>query len=195
MNVIASGTSVDCTVKHKVPLTRQETLGQIPSDIFLPGAETPSLETLAHNRPVLYDQPLTSSAGAPLTMEMTTRIEASATSPVIGGLIGGFCGGVTGFIAGGFVSILTGNGTFLVGGGALGTAAGAGLGVLSTAGGRVRVVEQELPIEKRSMTGIDVNVAPGRLDGESGYFHRFEPRLERTVIGSYTKPVLERYKA
>lgn len=194
MNVIASGKSVDCTVKHRVPLTRQETLGQIPSDIFLSGAETPDLAGLAHNRPVLYDQPLTSAAGAPLTMEMTTRIEAAATSPVIGGLIGGFCGGVTGFIAGG-VSILTGNGAFLVGGGALGTAAGAGLGVLSTAGGRVRVVEQGLPIEKRAMTGIDVNVAPGRLDGESGYFHRFEPRLERTVIGSYTKPVLERYKA
>jgi hypothetical protein len=195
MNVIASGKSVDCTVKHKVPLTRQETLGQIPSDIFLPGAQTPALDSLAHNRPVLYDQPLTSADGAPLTMEVSTRIESRVTSPVVGGLIGGFCGGVTGFIAGGFVAMFTGNGAFLLGGGALGTAAGGGLGVLSTVGDRVRVVEKELPIEKRAMTGVDVSVTAGRLDGETGYFHRFEPRLERKVIGSYTQPVLERYRA
>ncbi len=193
MNILASGKSVDVTVRHKIPVTRSETIGMIPSDVFLSHDQTPDVTGLAHNRPVTYEQPLV-EGGAPVMLEVSQRIQARASSPILSGLVGGFCGGVTGFIAGGLVSMLTGNGAFLMGGAALGTATGGGLGALSAVGARVRVVEKEFPIEQRAMTGVEVQVSPGKLDGQPGFFHRFEPRLQRTPLGSYTQPILERYR-
>lgn len=192
MNVIASGKQIDQVVTYQVPVRKREELGKMPSDIFLPTDQTPPLDTLRHDRAISYDQPQVADGKAVMETR-SEHFQESASSPILHGLVGGFCGGVTGFIAGGFVSMLTGNGAFLVGGGALGALGVGSLAAFAASKDHVRLVETEHNIEQRRMTGVDVEVSPGTLHGKAGYFHRFQPNFESTPLGHYTQPKVEHY--
>ncbi len=194
MNVIASGRQIDQVVNYQVPVRKREELGKMPSDIFLSTDQTPALETLRHDCTVSYDQPQVAE-GKPVMEARSEHFQENAQSPILAGLVGGFVGGVTGFIAGGFLSMVTGNGAFLVAVAPLGLAGGATLGAVAASHDRVRLVEEEFNIEQRRMTGVEVDVQPGELNGKTGYFHRFEPNFESTPLGHYTQPRVEHYSA
>lgn len=193
MNVLAEGRRIDHTLTHQVPLTRRVTLGEVPNDVFLSTSETPPLEQIGNRRPIVYDQPLVEN-GRPQMLTVKTHFQASTAGPLVGGLIGGFAGGVTGWIVGGLTAMLTQNPAFLMGGAALGLAGGATLGAASASGRRVRLVTREEPIEQRQMTGVKTQVSAGKLKGQEGYFHRFQPEIVSTRLGSYQKPVIEKFR-
>jgi hypothetical protein len=193
MNVIAQGKRIDQVVQAKRPITERQTLGHIPSDVFTSSPESPPLESLKHDRPVVYDQPLLRE-GLPVYADFEQHFSARSASPLAWGLIGGFCGGVTGWILGGFAAMATGNAAFLLGGAATGLSVTAGLAALSARGDRVRLIGEEVPLESRQMTGVQVHSQPGTLQGEKGYFHRFSPALDRTPLGSYTQYKVEHFR-
>lgn len=194
MEIITSGRRIDHSLTYRKVNFHSQEVGRIPNDIFLPTDQTPPLDSLKKNRPVIVRQP-EMSAGAPVVREITQRFQAQAPSPIVGGLIGGFVGGVIGAVAGGFVSIATGNGAFLVGGLALSGAAGAFLGANNAAGKEVQLVVNRRPIESKEMTGIDTHVRPGRLKGKQGYFHTFSGRIENTNHGIYDEPRVQTVRA
>lgn len=193
MNIVAEGRRIDHTLTHQVPLTSKVTLGEVPNDVFLSTPETPPLAQMGNRRPIFYEQPLVEN-GRPQMLTMKTHFQASAPSPLVGGLIGGFAGGVTGWIVGGLTAMLTQNPSFLVGGAALGLAGGATLGASSASGSRLRLVTREEPIEQRQMTGVKTQVSAGKLKGQEGYFHRFQPEIITTPLGSYQKPKIEKFR-
>lgn len=193
-STVASGRKIDHTLTYRNVNFRSEEVGRIPNDIFLPTDQTPPLESLKKERPVIVRQPEMSN-GEPVVREVSQRFQASAPSPVVGGLVGGFVGGVVGAIAGGFISIGTGNGAFLVGGLALSGAVGAYIGAAGAASKEVQLVVNERPIESKTMTGIDTAVRAGTLKGRQGYFHSFSGRLERTHHGNYDVPRIQTVRA
>ncbi len=193
MSIIAEGRRINQTLTHQVPVTNRVTLGEVPNDVFLSSPETPPLEQFRNRLPIVYDQPLVEN-GQPCMETRQTHFQASAASPLISGAIGGFAGVVTGWIVGGLTAMLTQNPNFLLGGAALGLAGGATLGAASASGSRVRLVIREEPIEQRQMTGVKTRVIPGTLKGEEGYFHRFQPEIVATPLGTYPKPQIEKFR-
>jgi len=187
MRVISTGRRIDQTLTYRDVVHHREEVGRIPSDIFLPTAETPPLETLKKVRPVIVEQP-EMVGGEVQVREVTHRFQESAPSAVVGGLVGGFVGGVVGSIVGGFASLFTGNGALLLGAGALGLAGGAFLGAHNAADQEVQLVVEEQPVLSKTMTGVDTEVSLGRLKGKSGYFHRFSGQLNTTEHGVYDVP-------
>jgi hypothetical protein len=190
MKIISSGRRIDHTLTYRdVRFDRRE-VGRIPNDIFLPTSQTPPLDTLKKSRPVMVNQPEMKN-GEVNVREISERFQASAPSPLVGGLVGGFVGGVTGSILGGFASLFSGHGAFLVGAGALGIAGGAYLGARNAASKEVQLVVRERPILSQSMTGIETRVSQGHLKGKSGFFHHFSGQLEATNHGTYDVPVIQ----
>ncbi len=43
-------------------------------------------------------------------------------------------------------------------------------------------------IVTQEMTGYRETVTPGQHNGQSGYFHRFQPTITREVVGTYQTP-------
>ena len=190
MKIISTGRSIDHTLSYRNLRFQQQELGRIPNDIFLPTAETPPLDSLKPVRPVVVKQPEMVD-GKAAVREVKERFQATAPSPVVGGLIGSFVGGVAGAVVGGFASILTGNGAFLLGAGGLGLAAGGFLGAQNAAGKEVQLVVRERPIHSQEMTGVETRVTRGSLKGNSGYFHSFSARLHSTHLGHYDVPEIQ----
>lgn len=193
-STVASGRKIDHTLTYRDVNFHSQEVGRIPNDIFLPTDQTPPLESLKKVRPVIVRQPEMSN-GEPVVREISRRFQATAPSPVVGGLVGGFVGGVVGAVAGGFLSIGTGNGAFLIGGLALTGAVGAYIGAAGNASKEVQLVVSERPIESKTMTGIDTAVRAGTLKGQRGYFHSFSGRLERTHHGNYDVPRIQTVRA
>lgn len=190
MKIISTGRTIDHTLKYRDVRFRPEEVGRLPNDIFLPTDQTPPLDSLKKTRPVIAEQPEMID-GQPAVREVSRRFQASAPSPLLGGVVGGLIGGIVGVAIGGFASIATGNGAFLVGGGALAAAGGAWFGARQAADKEVQLVVRERPILSHTMTGTDTVVTPGRLKGESGYFHTFHARLETSNHGAYDVPQVQ----
>lgn len=189
MQIISTGRTIDHTLSYRSVRFQKEEIGRIPSDIFLPTSQTPPLDSLKKNRPVIVKQPELVD-GQPVVREVTERFQASAPSAVLGGAIGGFAGGVVGAVVGGFASVFTGNGAFLLGAGALGLMGGAYLGASSAANQELQLVVQERPIHSQTMAGIDTEVTRGHLKGQNGYFHKFSAQLASTHHGTYQVPTV-----
>jgi hypothetical protein len=187
MKIIKTGRTIDHTLNYRTVRFRKEEVGKIPNDIFLSTDQTPPLESLKHTRPVIVNQPETRN-GEVHVREVSERFQASAPSPLIGGVVGSLIGGVAGAVVGGVASLLTGNGAFLLGGGSLGVAGGAFLGAQSAANKEVQLIVRERPINSQSMTGIDTRVSRGSLKGRPGYFHTFSAHLQTTHHGNYEIP-------
>lgn len=190
MKIITTGRKIDHTLQFRDLRFHREEIGKIPNDIFLPTDQTPPLDSLKHSRPVIVNQPEMID-GEPNVREVSKRFQASAPSPVVGGVVGGFVGGVVGAIVGGFASLATGQGAFLVGAGALGLAGGAYFGAANAAGKEVQLVMRERPILSQTMNGVDTRVTPGTLKGKSGYYHSFSAHLETTNHGTYDVPTVQ----
>ena len=187
MKIIKTGKTIDHTLNYRTVRFRKEEIGKIPNDIFLTTDLTPPLESLKHTRPVLVNQPETRN-GEVNVREVSERFQATAPSPVVGGVVGSVIGGVAGAVVGGVASLLTGNGAFLMGGAALGVAGGAFVGAQNAANKEVQLVVRERPINSQAMTGVDTRVSRGSLKGRSGYFHTFSAHLETTNHGHYDVP-------
>jgi hypothetical protein len=187
MRIITTGKKIDHTLNFRTVRFQRQEVGRIPNDIFLPTDQTPPLESLKHVRPVIVDQPEMRD-GAPNIREVTQRFQATAPSPVVGGVIGAAVGGVAGAVLGGLASALTGQGAFLLGAGALGVAAGGFLGAQNAATKEVQLVVSERPVRSQEMTGVDTAVTRGSLKGKPGYFHSFSAHLETSYHGNYDVP-------
>jgi hypothetical protein len=187
MKIITTGKNIDHTLNYRTVRFQKQEVGKIPNDIFLTTDETPPLDSLKHARPVIVNQPETRD-GQVNVREVSQRFQASAPSPVVGGVVGSLIGGVAGAVIGGVASLLTGNGAFLIGGGSLGVAGGAFLGAKNAANKEVQLIVRERPINSHTMTGVDTRVSRGSLKGRSGYFHTFSAHLETTHHGNYEVP-------
>lgn len=187
MRIITTGKKIDHTLSYRTVRFHRQEVGRIPNDIFLPTDQTPPLESLKHVRPVLVEQPEMREGEANIR-EITQRFQATAPSPVVGGVIGSAIGGLAGAVIGGLASALTGQSAFLLGGGALGVAAGGFLGAQNAASKEVQLVVSERPVLSQEMTGVDTRVTRGSLKGKPGYFHSFSAHLETTNHGNYDIP-------
>lgn len=187
MKVIATGKSIDHTLKYRDVRFREQEAGRLPNDIFLPTDQTPPLESLKKVRPVMVKQPEMIN-GEVRVREVSERFQASAPNPAVAGAIGAAVGGIAGAVIGGAITLFTGNSAFLMGGGALGAAAGGFLNANSASNKEVQLVVRQKPILSKTMTGINTRVTQGRLKGRSGYFHSFAAQLETTNHGLYDVP-------
>ena len=190
MRIIASGPSIDQRVSYRDIAFHKAEVGKLPDDIFLSTDKTPPLESLKLSRPVLVDQPAVVN-GKPAITEKSEHFQAKLASPVAIGVAGGLLGGFAGAVIGAFPAILTGNPVWFAAGAALGAAGGGLVGASSASGREYQLSVDEKPILEKRMTGIDTDVTAGSLKGKSGYFHRFEPRLESTNLGTYDVPSLK----
>ena len=89
MKIITTGRKIDHTLQFRDLRFHREEIGKIPNDIFLPTDQTPPLDSLKHSRPVIVNQPEMID-GEPNVREVSKRFQASAPSPVVGGVVGGF---------------------------------------------------------------------------------------------------------
>lgn len=190
MKIITTGRTIDHTLDYRTVRFHKEEVGRIPNDIFLSTDQTPPLDSLKHVRPVIVQQP-EMREGKANVRAVSQRFQATAPSPLTGGVVGALVGGVAGAVVGGFASLLTGSGAFFVGGGSLGVAAGAFLGAQNAAAKEVQLVVRERPVNSHTMTGIDTQVTRGSLKGRSGYFHSFSAQLETTNHGTYDVPAVQ----
>ena len=187
MKIISTGRKIDHTLQYRDLRFHREEVGKIPNDIFLPTDQTPPIDSLKPARPVVVPQP-DMRDGMPDVRERSERFQASAPSPVVGGLIGGVVGGICGAVIGGIATLSTGNPAFVLGAGGLGVAGGALFGATQAANKEVQLVVNERPILSYEMTGTDTVVTPGHLKGKPGYYHTFHAHLESTNHGTYDVP-------
>jgi hypothetical protein len=81
----------------------------------------------------------------------------------------------------------------LVGGLGAATVAGGGA-ALAVHGDKVKLIWNTHDIVDHKMVGYHEYVGPGEKDGRRGYFHRFVPEVEATVLGTYKTPQAVHYK-
>ena len=190
MRIIASGPKIDQNLTYRDVAFQKVEVGKLPSDLFLLTEQTPPLETLKLTRNVYVDQP-DMVGGAADVREKTEHFQGKVTSPTAMAIGGGAIGGLVGFMVGAFPAILTGNGLWLAAGAALGAVGTGYLAASSASGKEVQLSLEEKPILHKSMTGIDTLVTAGTLKGKQGFFHRFEPQLQSTQVGTYDVPSLD----
>lgn len=181
---------------YAVPLTERVKLGGTPRDYFdanpLPAADLVPCTgggCAALPQEVWVTNPLVSSSGAAIMAPVHERVEARAASPLLNGLGWGVAAGLVGGLVGAVAGL-----AFGAPGVAAAVAASVSGGVAGVAAARaasrdlVSLEWVERPIVQTTLTGYRESVAPGRLHGRDGYFHRFEPVLAASTLGTYHTP-------
>lgn len=142
------------------------------------------------------DIPIKNADGTPQMNERTAQLDLTPRSPVkyglIAGLVGAGVGAAIGALTSGPVGIATGLGAAL---GGLGVAAAAGgVAAFAVKGDKVKTVWDTHEIKDPKMVGYQEFVGLGESGGTRGFFHRFVPDIQATVIGTYQTPRAEHYK-
>lgn len=184
-------------VTYQVPVTERLKIGSVPRDYFDQNADpgtpyTPCENGACENNPrgVWVTQPLKNSDGTPMMRTVTRHIEArpaSTTWAFVGwGAAAGAAGALAGaLIQGGLMSATLGIGAGLVAG---------YLGAQHAEKDRVALVWDDKPVVSSDMAGYQEHVSPGRLHGESGYFHRYVADVETEVLTTYRIPRVVHYR-
>lgn len=190
-------------VSYKEPIVQRTLIGKKPANQFndtpkvtrdyvsvsdaLPAGDTAN---------VWGDVPLKNADGSPQLREVVASLDLNPRSPLKYGLIAGGIGVAVGALAGLILapglelSQLAGA---LTGGLGLGAVAGGGA-ALAVKGDQVKVVWTEHQITDHKLLGYKEFVGPGEKNGQQGYFHRFVPDVQETVIGTYATPSAKHFK-
>ncbi len=184
-------------VTYQIPVTERVKIGSVPRDYFdqnsTPSTPYTPCENGAcenHPRGVWADQPLRNTDGTPVMRSVTRHIEASPASTTwafVGwGAAAGLAGALTGaLVQGPFLSATLGIGGGLVAG---------YLAADHASKDRVALVWDDKPVVNSTMAGYEEQVSPGRLHGESGYFHRYMADVDREVLTTYRTPRVVHYR-
>ncbi|MBS2033373.1 hypothetical protein JST97_00180 [bacterium] len=190
-------------VRYQEPVVQRTLIGRKPANQF---NDNPSVTrdyvTVGEVLPagdtsnVWGDVPLKNNDGTPQMRETVASLDLNPRSPLKYGLIAGGIGLAVGALTGlGFASgmgVAQWTGA-LTGGLVLGTLAGGGA-ALAVKGDQVKVVWTEHQITDHKLLGYKEFVGPGEKDGRQGYFHRFVPDVQETVIGTYSTPSAKHFK-
>lgn len=191
------------TVPYQVPTYTRVQLGSKPAHKFDQN-EQPSETYVAcqddscslGSVKVWGDMPARNADGTPTFVSKEAEIDLTPRSAVkygvVGGLLGGAGGAAVGAIGAAVLGLSPGVGA-LVGGLSGGVLTG-GLAAFSVKDEKVKTVWDTHEVKVPKMLGYQELVGPGELGGERGFFHRYVPNIEQTVIGTYQTPRAERYK-
>ena len=191
------------SVTYTEPTIRRTLLGKKPANEFTDSPQVSqdyvTLGQAQLNGPtqsVWGDVPDKNSDGSPALHTVQVDVDVTPRSPLKYGAIAAGIGAVVGALAGlaGAPSLGVSSGLGALGG-ALSVATVAGGGAaLAVHGDRVKVVWTTHQILDHQMLGYNEYVGPGEKDGKRGYFHRYIPDLQETVLGSYQLPQAVHYK-
>lgn len=195
--------SISLDLSYPVPVSDRTRLGGMPRDYFdsdpKPGVGQGSCENggCAHLPQEVWDtQPRTDAQGRPVMRTVSQHVEAHPAS-VLGAFLGyGALAGLAGAVVGGVLGYLAAGQPALGAAGGFATAGVAVGGWMANRAGkdRVKLEWRPHPIVSQEMTGYRETVTPGQLHGQSGYYHRFQPIIERQVVGSYQTPHVVHYE-
>ena len=190
-------------VRYQEPIIRRTQLGQKPANLF---NDSPTVtrdyvsvgEALpaGNTSKVWGDVPDKNSDGTPKLREVVADLDLNPRSPVKYGLIAAGIGAAVGALAGLGVGPALGLGSLsgaLTGGAGLAALAGGGA-ALAVKGDQVKVVWTQHDIVDHKLAGYREFVGPGEKNGQQGYFHRFVPDVQASIIGTYTTPSAVHYK-
>lgn len=185
-------------VTYQEPTIQRLKLGSKPANVFNdnPSVTTPyvkadQIELSGNASTVWGDVPLKNPDGTAALKTVTRDLDLTPRSPWKYGLIAGGIGAVVGAV-GGYAGVGTGIAA-LVGGLGVGAAAG-GVAALAVKGDKVKIVWDTHEIKDHKMLGYHEYVGIGESGGKRGYFHRYVPDVQETVIGTYQTPRTEHYK-
>ena len=191
-------------VRYQEPVIQRTLLGKKPANVFNQspavtrdyvsvGEALPAGETAK----VWGDVPDKKADGSPQLREVVASLDLNPRSPLKYGLIAAGIGAAVGALAGFGIGPMVGGlgplANALTGGAGLAILAG-GSAALAVKGDQVKVVWTQHDIVDHKLVGYREFVGPGEKDGVQGYFHRFVPDVEATVIGTYTTPSAVHYK-
>ncbi|MFN8610257.1 MAG: hypothetical protein U0931_22160 [Vulcanimicrobiota bacterium] len=190
-------------VSYKEPIVQRTLIGKKPANQFNDNPNiTRDYVSISEALPagdtanVWGDVPLKNADGSPQLKESVASLDLNPRSPVKYGLIAGGIGLAVGALAG--LGLAPGMGVSQLAGalsGGLGLGAlAAGGAALAVKGDQVKVVWTEHQITDHKLLGYREFVGPGEKDGRQGFFHRFVPDVQETVIGSYSTPSAKHYK-
>ena len=185
-------------VTYQEPTIQRLKLGSKPPNAFndnpevtTPYVEADEIRISGAGATVWGDVPLKNPDGTPQLKTIEREIDVTPRSPLKYGLIAGGIGVAVGAI-GGFAGVGTGFAA-LAGGLGLGGLAG-GVAALAVKGDKVKIVWDTHQIKDHKLLGYHEYVGIGESGGKRGYFHRFVPDVQETVIGTYQTPRTEHYK-
>jgi hypothetical protein len=203
MQLAASGReSISLDLSYTVPVKDRLKLGGTPRDYF-DQSPTPSVgeATCANgacaNLPqeTWINQPRLTATGEPVLRTVNEHVEGHPASVLWNSLGYGAAAGLAGAVVGGVLGYLTA-GQPLVGAAAGAALAGVSVGaVMGQKASQDRVALEWRPhaIVTEQMTGYRETVTPGNLNGQSGYYHRFQPIISRQIVGTYQTPHVVHY--
>ncbi|MBX3172179.1 MAG: hypothetical protein KF760_32540 [Candidatus Eremiobacteraeota bacterium] len=190
-------------IRYQEPIIQRTLLGQKPANVFndsptvtrdyvsvgeaLPAGDTAS---------VWGDIPHKHADGTPQLREVVASLDLNPRSPIRYGLIAAGIGAAVGALAGLAAAPALGLSSLagsLAGGAGLAALAGGGA-ALAVRGDQVKVVWTRHDITDHKLIGYREFVGPGQKNGQPGYFHRFVPDVQATVIGTYSTPAAVHYK-
>jgi hypothetical protein len=190
-------------IRYQEPVIQRSLLGKKPANQFNDSPTvTRDYVSVGETFPaggtanVWGDVPDKNVDGSPRLREVVASLDLNPRSPLKYGLIGAGIGAAVGALAGLGIGPALGL-TQLAGAltGGLGLAAVAGGGAaLAVKGDQVKVVWTQHDIVDHKLVGYREFVGPGEKNGVQGYFHRFVPDVQATVIGTYQTPSAVHYK-
>lgn len=190
-------------IRYQEPVIQRSLLGKKPANQFNDSPTvTRDYVSVGETFPagstanVWGDVPDKNVDGSPRLREVVASLDLNPRSPLKYGLIGAGIGAAVGALAGLGIGPAVGM-TQLVGAltGGMGLAAVAGGGAaLAVKGDQVKVVWTQHDIVDHKLVGYREFVGPGEKNGVQGYFHRFVPDVQATVIGTYQTPSAVHYK-
>lgn len=193
---------ISAVLTYKQPVTRRQQVGSLPRDYFDQNAQpeqprVPCANGACANLPreVWRPVPVTDGQGQPVMQEVTRHFQARPASPVLHALGWGAAAGLAGAAAGGLLGAALGNPALgAVAVGACAALAAGFVGARHAAADRIKLVWEEHQVAMPRMEAYTEDVTPGRLNGRSGYFHRFHPEVSETVLTTYQVPKIVHYR-
>ncbi len=190
------------SVTYQEPTIRRTSLGKKPANAFNQSPTVTKDYVTVSDRAsnsgatVWGDVPDKNPDGTPEMREVTRELDLTPRSPVKYGLIAGGLGAGVGALGGLFAAASLGVSSAVgaLGGAlALGGAAGA-VAAFAVKNDQVKIVWDTHQIADHKLLGYHEYVGIGESNGQRGYWHRFVPDVQETVIGSYQTPRTEHYK-
>jgi len=189
------------TVTYQEPTIQRLPLGRKPANVFNDSPQvtqdyvTVSAAPQNGGATIWGDVPDKNPDGTPALRTVTRDLDLTPRSPLKYGLIAGGIGAGVGALGGllaasslGLSSAVGAVGGALALGGAVGGAA-----AFLVRNDAVKIVWDTHQIKDHKLLGYHEYVGIGEKNGQRGYFHRFVPDVQETVIGSYQTPRTEHY--
>lgn len=185
-------------VTWREPTVQRLSLGQKPAFAFNDNATvskdyvdvSDSTNLSGPTQTVWGDVPLKNSDGSPQLHEVAADLDLTPRSPLKYGLIAGAIGAGVGALGG--LAVARGVGA-LVGALGVGTLAGGGA-ALFVRNDKAKVIWNEHQVTDHKLLGYHEYVGIGESGGKRGFFHRYVPDVQESIIGSYTTPQVVHYK-